>query len=303
MQMLQPRPIACIFTLVIGLFLIQVFSSHAQGPPIHTDTALITGFSSATRSFVQLIEKSGHLPGGNEAELSARMVPIMLPYQVVPNRLLLIGIIPHMDMDLRVKNVSPLSNSGWGDFRLTAEYNIFQRDAPRLTHRAILIGGIKFATADSDKPGLSPSLQLGTGSTDYLLGMAASRIGHRLGLYTDLKYTFKTEGNDYEFGDTLNYDIAVGYRILPQVYETYPARQLNLFLEFNGLYAKKDRTAGSKVLDSGGNFLFLSPGIQWVPFKTALLEASVQVPLVDEPHGDQLETDYTYLIGFRWLLY
>lgn len=186
---------------------------------------------------------------------------------------------------------------------VAGEYNIYQKDAPRLTTRAILIGGVKLPTAEDDKSGLPPPMQLGTGSTDYTVGTAVSRIGHRLGYYSDLKYTFKNEGNGYEFGDTLNYDLALGYRWLPEVYESYPAKQLNLFLELNGLYAQKDRLDDQRVPDSGGHSLFLSPGVQWVPFKTALLEASVQIPIYENLHGDQLETDYTYLIGFRWLLY
>lgn len=288
---------------VMGLFLVSVPKSSAQGPPIHTETALITGFSVATRGFLQVIEKSGDLPEGKPEALSVKMAPIMLPYQVKQNRFVLIAAIPYIDMELDIKNGPTLSNSGWGDLRLIGEYNIFQKDAPRLTHRAILIGGIKLPTAEDDEPGLPPPMQLGTGSTDYTLGVAASRIGHRLGLYTDLKYTFKTEGNDYEFGDTLNYNMALGYRLLPEVYETYPAKQLNLFLELNGLYAQEDRSDGKKVSDSGGHSLFLSPGIQFVPFKTALFEASVQIPVFQDLNGDQLKTDYTYLIGFRWLLY
>jgi hypothetical protein len=297
MLRLPTEKFVCLFAFVV-LSLIPVPASLAQGPPIHTETALITGFSVATRSFVQVIEKSG-TPG----ELSATMVPVMLPYQVKPNHFVLIAAIPYLDMELETQNGLTLSNNGWGDLRLIGEYNILQRDFPRLTHRAILIGGIKFPTAEDDKPGLPPPMQLGTGSTDYTVGLVASRIGHRLGLYSDLKYTFKTEGNDYEFGDALNYDLALGYRLLPVVYETYPAKQLNLFLEFNGLYTQKDRSNGENVSDSGGHSLFLSPGIQWVPFKTALFEASVQIPLFQNLNGDQLETDYTYLIGFRWLLY
>jgi hypothetical protein len=301
MLRLPTERFVCLFAFVV-LSLISVPASLAQGPPIHTETALITGFSVATRGFLQIIEKSGDLPQGEQGELSVLAAPIMLPYQVKPNHFVLIAMIPYMDMELK-KDSGNLSNSGWGDLRLIGEYNIFQRDFPHLTHRAILIGGIKFPTAEDDKSGLPPPMQLGTGSTDYTLGVAASRIGHRLGLYTDLKYTFKTEGNEYEFGDTLNYDFALGYRLIPKVYETYPAKQLNLFLELNGIYAQKDRSDGEKVSDSGGHPLFLSPGIQWVPLKTALFEASVQIPLFENLNGDQLETDYTYLIGFRWLLY
>lgn len=110
---MQPtRWIPSFFTLPFILFLIPVPASLAQGPPIHTETALITGFSVATRGFLQVIEKSGDLPQGEQGELSVLSAPIMLPYQVKPNRFVLIAAIPYMDMELE-KDSGDLSNSGW----------------------------------------------------------------------------------------------------------------------------------------------------------------------------------------------
>ncbi|MBI5747425.1 MAG: hypothetical protein HZA13_10545, partial [Nitrospirae bacterium] len=90
---------------------------------------------------------------------------------------------------------------------------------------------------------------------NYSIGTAFSYIPARWGLYTDLIYRITTEGSGFEFGDTLRYDLAVGYRLWPAIYETYPSPQINLFLELNGLWEQKSRdfsSDGNKVPDSGG---------------------------------------------------
>jgi hypothetical protein len=75
------------------------------------------------------------------------------------------------------------------------------------------------------------------------------------------------------------------------------------FVELNGTYAWKNEAGGEKVADSGGNTLFLSPGIQFIPWKPLLVEASFQIPVLDDLNGEQLEPDYAALMGFRWLIF
>jgi hypothetical protein len=115
----------------------------------------------------------------------------------------------------------------------------------------------------------------------------------------DLTYQFNNDADNYEFGDVFKYNLAYEHRVLPQVLpKTGVYSQLNLVLEFNGEYAEKDESSAGKVEDSGGNILFISPGIQWVT-KRLILETSIQIPLVQDINGNQLETDYTGVLSFR----
>lgn len=281
--------------------------AFSQGPPITTDTAVISGIEGAAfRSFFKYTEKSGDLGGGRDGELSVVSIPFILPYEILPNKLLFVGKIPYTEKRRKVEDglsTERLTNSGFGDLSLNLKYLFYQKDAPRQSTRAVFLGGLKLPTGEDDKKGLPPTLQDGSGSYDYSLGLVVSRFKRRTGISSDLVYTFKTEANDFEFGDTLNYDLALGYRLIPAVYETYPAKQLNLYLELNGTYARKDEAGGQKVADSGGNTLFLSPGIQFIPWRTFLVEASFQIPVLQDLNGDQLETDYAVLAGFRWLIF
>ncbi len=280
---------------------------YAQGPPINTETAIITGLEgAAVRSFLKYTKKTGSLSGGKTGRLSIVALPIVVPYEVIPNKFIIIGKIPYIEKDRKIESgggVERLSSAGFGDFSLSVKYLIYQKDALKQTTRAILIGGIKFPTGKDDKPGLPQPLQIGSGSFDYTAGFAATYVKGRFGINADLLYTLKTEANNFEFGDTLRYDLALGWRLIPAVYKTYPAKQLNLYLELNGLYSQKNEQGGTKLANSGGNTLFLSPGIQFIPGRTFLVEASFQIPIAEDLNGSQLETDYAFLVGFRWLIY
>lgn len=90
---------------------------------------------------------------------------------------------------------------------------------------------------------------------------------------------------------------------MPFVYKTYPAKQLNIYLEFNGKLSQKNKMDNQRINDSGRNTIFLSPGIQFIPAPNFLVEASFQNPIYEDLSGDQLDTDYSFNVGFRWLLY
>jgi len=76
---------------------------------------------------------------------------------------------------------------------------------------------------------------------------------------------------------------------------------LNLLLEFNGEHREPGTNRSGKLPNSGGDTIFLSPGIQYILFDNALVEASFQYPVVDQENGKQLDQDYRVLFGFRVL--
>ena len=55
---------------------------------------------------------------------------------------------------------------------------------------------------------------------------------------------------------------------------------------------------GDRVSDSGGNMLFLSPGVQ-LAAKRLILEASIQLPVAQDWNGPQLETDWVAVLSLR----
>lgn len=283
--------------------------AFAQGPPINTETALLAGFTNAFRTFDQEIDRSGDLPGGMRGDLHVHAVPLMFPYAVTEGKWVVGAAVPYLDKKLDVKGpagTTSFSENGFGDLRLFTEYAFYIKDEKQKTTRAIVIGGIDLPTGSHGNPDLPQGLWNGSGATNYLMGVAFSYIPARWGFHSDLIYRITIEGSGFEFGDTLRYDVALGYRLWPAIYEVYPSPQINLYFELNGLWEQKSRDIsgdGNKVPDSGGNRLFLSPGIQYIPGRAFLIEASVQLPLVENLNGDQLKTDLQANFGFRWLLF
>ena len=147
------------------------------------------------------------------------------------------------------------------------------------------------------------TLQLGTGSVDYSAGFIVTHSIGPLGLSGDLIYDFNNASEGFAFGDVLHYDIALGYRVLPRVYRTYPAKQINLYLEANGTWSGRSTSGGTTLPDSGGSLLLLSPGVQFIPWPSVALEATYQVPVWQDLNGAQLAFDPVFKVGLRWLLF
>ncbi len=53
--------------------------------------------------------------------------------------------------------------------------------------------------------------------------------------------------------------------------------------------------------DSGGQLLFISPGIQYLPIPNLILEGSVEVPILRDLNGRQLAPDWSAVVGIRYL--
>jgi hypothetical protein len=308
---------------IVGLILsVFAFSgahrTWAQGPPIHTETAFVAGLNGAAfQTAVRVMRKSKLLRDGEEIldptdrEILVTAVPVMFPYELLPNRFVVAAAIPYVNKDLRQTKDGvrrSLSDAGFGDLMLVAKYQILQRDAPGRTTRVTFKGGIKLPTGDdneTDSAGnlLPRGLQLGSGSVDYTAGAIFTHSVRRFGINADAGYTIKTEVQGFAFGDGLTYDLAIGYRISPSVYEHYPQPYSTLYFEVNGQYNRKDALEEEQVFDSGGHTILLSPGVQFVPLGSLAVEASVQIPVWQDLNGTQLGTDFILTTGLRWLIF
>jgi len=276
----------------------------AQGPPINTDTPIMFGVQGrGLRTFGKIIRKATLLKDGNEItdptdrQVTVYVTPVAVPYNLLNDRLQLGVIVPFINIDVNSKG-GDISSSGIGDLRLFAKYLLYQYDRKNKTIRVASKAGVKLPTGDeNDQPAL------GTASTDYFFATVAGWIQGRTGVYLEGIYNVNSSHGPVNFGNSFAYNFAFGYRLLPKVYETYPSPQLNGFLEINGTTTNKNTVNGQKVANSGGTTVFLSPGLQYVGGRRWLLEASVQIPIINEPNGTQLATDWTVSLGTRILIF
>ena len=200
--------------------------------------------------------------------------------------------------------------SGLGDIALLGRYTFLKNETPDTTTVMAGIAGIKFSTGKTNartSDGMSyldSHLQPGTGSTDYLLGLSYSHSLQRLSFSANLLGTITTEGKfgttKHEFGNALNYDASGKYRIAPESFSpTKP--QLFAALGINGEVRQREKENGVAVPDSGGNTIYLSPGLQLVFAPHWSVEASYQHAIYHKLNGTQLGETYKAITGVTYL--
>ena len=90
-------------------------------------------------------------------------------------------------------------------------------------------------------------------------------------------------------------NILLGFWIF---YNNNQENNTDLATEANGFLANKNSVNGSTVGNSGGNIIFLSPGLQYAA-RRYIIESSIQLPVIQDLNGNQIEADFVWTIGFR----
>lgn len=290
--------------LILTCFLLACsLPSIAQGPTINTDTPILLGLEGKAvmlRSVLvhqsQLYRDGSKISDSLQRQVTATHFILAVPYNLTAD--FLVGMVIPV-ASINTKNIIERRSSfGLGDISLFAKYVLIQVDALQETFRIIGKGSVKLPTGNKN---LNPPL--GIGAVGYSLGGVSGWIGKRFGIYGELTYTLYGTANGLKHGDHLNYNAAFAFRAVPSVYEAYPAEQINLYLEFIGMTNSKDKRNGNELSDTGGDVIFLSPGIQYIPSRIFLLEASFHFPIVQSLNGTQLAAGYKALLGIRVLLY
>lgn len=200
--------------------------------------------------------------------------------------------------------------SGLGDVALLGRYAFYKNEDAETTTIVAGLVGIKFATGKTDRKTvdgaefLDSHLQMGTGSTDYLVGLSFNRSLQRFSIAANLFGTITTEGKfgytKHQFGNMLNYDVTAKYRIAPS---QFSPREPQLFaaLGVNGELRAREKEDGVTVPDSGGNTVYLSPGAQLVLAPHWVIELSYQRAVYHHLYGTQLGETYKAVGGVTYL--
>lgn len=186
------------------------------------------------------------------------------------------------------------SSKGIDDLTLSGKYCFYHGYADLSG-----IGGVKFPTGDTSQSGFDDKKLAieelpGSGSFDYILGLAAGREIDRWLLGGGILYTFKTQGTrDYEFGDVLEMGLSSFYALRP--IGQFPNYRLGA--EIRAQFIQKDKDKGSKVASSGGDVLFFSPGLQMDINKQLSAFIFAPVPVSQSRGGEHSELDYSVQAG------
>jgi hypothetical protein len=211
------------------------------------------------------------------------------------------------------------TSEGIGDLAILGQYRFLgQSSGPQ----AALLFGVKTptgATGERDDEGevFETEFQPGSGSWDPLAGLALSQGMGRWSFDANLLYAIATEGaQQTDLGDRFHYNGAISYRLIGagNAVETLHEHRhgaehhhtghqadgggfsVDTTLELNGEWQAKETISGETDPNSGGNVIYLSPGLRltsnaWSGF------VSVGIPIVNDLNGEQSESEYRLIGG------
>ncbi len=289
------------------LVLLNIFalSSPARAAPQTFNNALPVAEGEFVFREQLIYRKAGDDQGPADRDLTVRGAISVLGYGVTGN-FAVFGVLPYLDKELKVTIPGgerfTRDTNGIADVRLFGRYTVYRHDAPGRTFRIAPFLGVELPTGNDDEGDnlglLPPPLQPGSGSWDLLGGMVATRQTLDYEMDAQVSYKLNTEANNFEFGDETRLDASFQYRLWPRELSTGVPGFFYGVLEANLIHQEKNRTSGVKDHNSGGTSFFLSPGVQYA-MRRWVLEAIVQLPVIQSFNGTALEDDYVVRTGFR----
>jgi hypothetical protein len=185
------------------------------------------------------------------------------------------------------------SSKGIGDIRVTGRYQGLSAD-----HSSGITFGLKLPTGETTDTfnsglALDRGLELGTGTTDLLLG------GYQFGsINRDWDYFLQAtlqialnSHDDFRPGNGLNATAGVRY----MGFESFIPQ-----LQFNTRIEKRESGINADVTNSGATLLYISPGVTVPINKTVQAFGFLQVPVYQRVNGYQIEPNVLFSTGLRF---
>ena len=195
--------------------------------------------------------------------------------------------------------ISTSHDRGIGDLRILGRYTGF--DAQRTTGIEF---GLKLPTGDFSERFMSGpqqgqlvdrGLQLGTGTTDLLIGAYHfGALSEDWGYFAQALLQQPLNSREgFKPGTGLNLNVGLRYTASAT---WVPQLQINTRVE------KRERGENADIENSGATLVYLSPGITWNLSHRFSAYGFVQAPLHQRVNGLQLEARWLGSIGLRYIL-
>ncbi len=175
-------------------------------------------------------------------------------------------------------NLVSVSHTAVGDARLLGMYTGISEDMS-----TALMFGVKLPTGPFDLSLMDRDTQIGTGTTDVLLG--AYRMGQETGWgwYGQFMWLHAMDARDgYRPGDGLDVTLAAHYDELLLDYNVVPMVQLI------GSFRGADNGVNADQDNSGYKRLYFAPGFELKLSGGLRVYADVRLPLITDVRGNQL---------------
>jgi hypothetical protein len=193
--------------------------------------------------------------------------------------------IPYTDRYFRTSDPGDpgaFSHGALGDIRLMGVYSGFSADMS-----TGIVFGVKLPTGDHTYPNFDADVEIGSGSTDLLIGgyHSGSLTSDRaFSYYTQVLYQHAVSTQyAYRPGPEFNAAAGVSYNNIQFGDGFHIAPILELIVSDRG----RDGEANGDPVDSGYSRLLIAPGVE-LDHGDWKLYADVEIPVYDHVNGDQL---------------
>ena len=196
--------------------------------------------------------------------------------------------------------------SGFGDVSFFGQYRFFH-SADNLNHASLVLalktptGRTGVLTRQGDN--FETHHQPGGGAWIPSIGLSFTRAMGQFSFDSSILYTVATTGaQKTDLGDIFGYNFALSYAFgapaRNNFFSSSNSAPWTAVLELNGEWQDYQKTAGQIDPNSGGNTVFISPGVRYSGGKNWNTALSIGAPIVSDTNGYQTDPDYRITYRF-----
>ncbi len=271
------------------LFILFIFVSISHSNGISVDAGLTPAEDRwIFRTQFRYLSFGSMAKGQQEMEMY--IVPVILAYGLKSN-LTLFCRQPVMRRNMSMMGASS-AESGFGDLFIMGKFKVFRRNHVNYTLGLAATLGIEIPTGSDGfssetwdlKPGLYFSWRRGSLGSDV-------SMTYTLNGFADKGQNNMNPGNEFAVDWAASYQFGLGERSMISIAPVIEVSYRDL---------SPDRLNLQDIENSGESLLFFSPGMK-VTLSSFILEALVQIPVVQNRNGVQIERNATWLFGMRYM--
>jgi len=198
--------------------------------------------------------------------------------------------------------------NGIGDGVLLIKYNIF----PDKTKTSLVVGigpKIPFGTTDKTSDNgfaLPADLQPGSGSWDAVFWSSFSQsLGFRPTMSISVTSTYRATGVNPDYLGSIEYEFGNELQIITGIADRFVLRGLvwDPSVSFRYRKAQRDKNNRVEIDATGGEWVFLMPGMKFSFNPTMSVNVSMEIPLYSFVNNTQLTPTKRFTLGLYYKIY
>ncbi len=147
---------------------------------------------------------------------------------------------------------------------------------------------------------VAQQLTANTGGVSFSSDASYSQAKNRFIFGGNIAGQMRTERDGYRLGNEVRVNTDLEFIVFPLKYDN-PTKEVYAILETNFVHRRNGKFNGVTIPGSNSTEFYLSPAIQYNATTQFVLEASVQLPVINNGGPLMLQTNRSVMIGFRYL--